>query len=158
MALIAFQGDGHTHLDGTYQPQVATGSRALLKMQDQDGNFYHGGDDEERLYSQAQAMIAICELYGMTQDSELRGPAQLAVDYAVKIQAPEGGWRYIPGIDSDTSVTGWFVMGLQSALMAGLDVPSPTLSRVSEFLDSVAIDEGVLLQVSPDSDRATRSP
>ncbi len=142
MALIAFQGDGHTHLEGEYQQQVATGSRALLKMQDEDGNFYQGGDDEERLYSHAQAMIAICELYGMTQDSALRGPAQLAVDYAVKIQAPEGGWRYIPGNDSDTSVTGWFVMGLQSALMAGLEVPSPTLQRISEFLDSVAIDEG----------------
>jgi len=40
------------------------------------------------------------------------------------------------------SVTGWFVMALQSARMAGLEVPSPTLDRVSEFLESVARDGG----------------
>jgi hypothetical protein len=30
-------------------------------------------------------------------------------------------------------VTGWFVMALQSGLMAGLDVQSPTLDAVSRF-------------------------
>jgi hypothetical protein len=49
-----------------------------------------------------------------------------------------GGWRYQPGFDSDTSVTGWFVMGLQSARMAGLDVPSITMSRISDYLDKAA--------------------
>ena len=29
-------------------------------------------------------------------------------------------------IDSDTSVTGWYVMALQSGRMAGLEVQSPT--------------------------------
>ena len=67
----------------------------------------------------------------------------------MKIQAPEGGWRYQPGVDSDTSVTGWYVMGLQSALMAGLEVPSPTLQRVSEYLDTVAIDGGSLYKYQP---------
>lgn len=137
MALLAFQGDGHTHESGTYKDQVQRGWRALLRMQDADGNFYRGSDDNPRLYSQAQATIAVCEIYAMTQASMFRGPAQKAIDYAVKIQAPEGGWRYRPGVDSDLSVTGWFVMGLQSGLMAGLDVPSPTLERVSRFLDSV---------------------
>jgi hypothetical protein len=40
------------------------------------------------------------------------------------------------------SVTGWFVMALQSARMAGLEVPSPTLERASKFLDEVARDGG----------------
>jgi len=144
MALIAFQGDGHTHEKGEYREQVRDGWRFLLKMQDDQGSFYRGGTDEERPYSQGLAMIALCEIYGMTKSSMFREPAQRAVDYAVKIQAPEGGWRYTPGVDSDTSVTGWYVMGLQSALMAGLDVPSPTLQRVSEFLDTVALDGGAL--------------
>ena len=134
---------------GKYQEQVRNGWRALLKEQDQDGNFYHGGQDEERPYSQGLAMIAICEIYGMTKSSMFRGPAQKAVDYAVKIQAPEGGWRYQPGVDTDTSVTGWYVMGLQSALMAGLEVPSPTLQRVSEYLDTVALDGGSLYRYQP---------
>ena len=40
------------------------------------------------------------------------------------------------------SVTGWFVMALQSARMAGLDVPSPVFARVRKFLDNVARDGG----------------
>jgi hypothetical protein len=149
MALLAFQGAGNTNEAGKYQEQVRSGWRELLKAQDKDGNFYHGGQDEERPYSQGLAMIAICEIYGMTKSSMFREPAQKAVDYAVKIQAPEGGWRYQPGVDTDTSVTGWYVMGLQSALMAGLDVPSPTLQRVSEYLDTVALDGGSLYKYQP---------
>jgi len=143
MALLAFQGAGHTHRTGEFKDTVAKGWNAFLKQQDADGNFYRGGGSHNhRLYSQAQATIAICELYGMTKDPEYKKPAQLAIDYAVKIQAPGGGWRYVPGDDSDTSVTGWFVMALQSAMMAGLEVPSPTLERVSQYLDSAQVNGG----------------
>jgi hypothetical protein len=142
MALLAFQGAGHTHKEGDFKKEVAKGWAALLKMQDRDGLFYHEGVHHQMLYAQGQATIAICELYGMTKDKEYRGPAQRAIDYAVKIQAPEGGWRYTPGSDSDTSVTGWYVMALQSALMAGLEVPSPTLEKIMKFLDTVASDDG----------------
>jgi hypothetical protein len=142
MALLAFQGAGHTTKQGEFQKEVTKGWAALLKMQDKDGLFYHEGAHHQALYAQGQATIAICELYGMTKDPEYKKPAQRAIDYAVKIQSPEGGWRYIPGQDSDTSVTGWYVMALQSALMAGLEVPSPTLERISKFLDSVQTDDG----------------
>jgi hypothetical protein len=143
MALLAFQGNGNTHRTGEFSKQVADGWKALLKQQDADGSFYRGGGaHNHRLYSQAQATIAICELYGMTRDPEFKEPAQRAIDYAVKIQAPGGGWRYEPGSDSDTSVTGWFVMGLQSGLMAGLEVPSPTLERIMQYLDSAQVNGG----------------
>jgi hypothetical protein len=143
MALLAFQGAGNTHREGEFKDTVAKGWKALLEMQDQDGNFFRGGGaHNHRLYSQAQATIALCELYGMTRDPECRKPAQLAIDYAVKNQAKEGGWRYEPKVDSDLSVTGWFVMALQSALMAGLEVPSPVFEEVTRFLDSVQREEG----------------
>jgi hypothetical protein len=143
MALLAFQGAGNTHREGEFKDTVAKGWKALLEMQDKDGNFFRGGGaHNHRLYSQAQATIALCELYGMTHDPEYRKPAQLAIDYAVKIQAKEGGWRYEPKVDSDLSVTGWFVMALQSALMAGLEVPSPVFEDVTRFLDSVQKSDG----------------
>jgi hypothetical protein len=40
------------------------------------------------------------------------------------------------------SVTGWFVMALTSARMAGLEVPSPALDGITKFLDSVAWENG----------------
>jgi hypothetical protein len=145
MALLAFQGAGYTHQGDRTHPftqVVRRGWNALIKQMDDDGNFFHEGPYNHTLYTQAQCTIALCELYGMTGDEEYRDLAQRAVDYCVKIQSPEGGWRYHPGEGSDTSVTGWIVMALQSARMAGLDVPSDTFIRVSEFLDSVQTDGG----------------
>jgi len=139
MALLAFQGAGHTDREGTHAAVVAKGWKFLLGELDGDGNFIQDGlPNQQRLYTQAQATIALCELFAMTRDEELAPRAQSTIDYAVRIQSPEGGWRYIPGEDSDTSVTGWFVMALQSARMGGLRVPQETLDNVERFLDSVA--------------------
>ncbi|MCO6046365.1 terpene cyclase/mutase family protein [Aeoliella sp. ICT_H6.2] len=145
MALLAFQGHGHTHqpLPGDEFPRVVTrGWNWLLAQQYDDGHFYQENVGDARLYTHAQCTIAICELYAMTRDPELRKPAQKAVDYCVKIQTSAGGWRYQPGRDEDLSVTGWFAMALQSARMAGLEVPSDTFRRLSEYLDSVSHEYG----------------
>ncbi len=162
MALLAFQGAGFTHQSPRnmltangekqlvdYSRVVRRGWEQMLDFQDDDGNFWRrGGVDHphHKLYSHAQATIAICELYGMTKDKKFRAPAQRAVNYCCEIQdddgvSPDGGWKYDPHHDSDLSVTGWFVMALQSARMAGLDVPSDVFLKVSKFLDSVT-DEG----------------
>jgi len=143
MALLAFQGAGHTPNQGDHKKVVEKGWKALLAMQNRDGDFVKGDIGfNQRLYAQAQATIAICELYGMTKDSRYAAPAELALQYALKFQAPEGGWRYQPGVDTDTSVTGWFVMALQSARMAKMNVPQASLDTVSGYLDSVASQEG----------------
>ncbi len=152
MALLAFQGAGYTperdHND-PFTPVVSRGWTALLKRQDKDGNFFQEGSSHGRLYTQALCTIALCELYGMTTDSRYRDPAQKALNYCLAVQSPEGGWRYQPGYDGDTSVTGWFVMALQSARMAGLDVPTESLRRVGKFLDTVALEGGAKYGYTP---------
>lgn len=142
MALLAFQGHGDTHKEGEYRRNVARGWEWLLKQQDADGNFFHQGAFNHHFYTQGQCTIALCELYGMTEDEKFKEPAMRAIQYLVDSQAPEGGWRYSPKTDSDVSVTGWIVMALQSARMAGLEVPQDTLTRVERFLDRVALHEG----------------
>lgn len=144
MALLAFQGHGHTHQplpDDEFPQVVKRGWNWLLARQHEDGHFFQDVGDS-RLYTQAQCTIAICELYAMTGDEELRKPAQKAVDYCVKYQTSKGGWRYSPGTGEDLSVTGWFAMALQSARMAGLEVPSETFTRLSKYLDSVQKEYG----------------
>jgi hypothetical protein len=148
LALLAFQGYGVTHVtDGGGPPEfrdaVARGWDFLLKMQNKDGQFVHEGSRNQMMYAQAQASIAICEIYGMTKDEKFKKPAQLAINFAQKAQSLElGGWRYEPRFDSDTSVTGWFVMALQSGMMAGLEVQSPNLQLISDFLDRVSVENG----------------
>ncbi|TWT67018.1 hypothetical protein Pla123a_44470 [Posidoniimonas polymericola] len=145
MALLAFQGAGYTHKDsaGTeFYGVVRDGWERLLQSQDDSGNFFRGSGFNHALYTQAQCTIALCELYAMTRDEELQGSAQKAVDYCVKTQSESGGWRYIPREGADTSVTGWFVMALKSAQMAGLDVPSETFYKAGLYLDAVARNQG----------------
>ena len=114
MALLAFQGRGTTHRSGVNNKVVKKGWDWLIKQQSKDGDFVRNASMHQKLYAQAQCTIALCELYGMTGDSMYRAPADLAIKYAVKAQDPAaGGWRYTPGNDSDTSVTGWYVMALQ---------------------------------------------
>ena len=142
MALLAFQGAGHTHKEGKFRTNVARGWKWLLQQQDGNGCFFQSGGFNHRFYTQGLCSIAVCELYGMTKDPKYREPAQSAVDYCLRSQSAEGGWRYAPNADSDVSVTGWIVMGLQSARMAGLKVPKENLLRVERYLDAVAQRDG----------------
>ncbi|MFK8115252.1 MAG: prenyltransferase/squalene oxidase repeat-containing protein [Rubripirellula sp.] len=138
MALLAFLGDGHTHMKGEHKEVVEKGITFLVGKKDRNGFFARAARGHEKMYAQAQATIAICELYGMTKDSWLRSPAQLAIDFAEDSQSPEGGWRYEPKFDADTSVTGWFVLGLESGRSAGLDVDISILNNVDGYLDTAA--------------------
>lgn len=142
MAMLALQGDGNTHLKGQYQRNVAAGLKVLLRSQAGSGSLI-GADigEHQMMYTHAFATIALCELYGMTQDSLLKDPCEKAVKFLVQVQSPEGGWRYRPGNDSDTSVTGWCVMALQSARAAKIEVPNDCLKRVGQFLNSVESEE-----------------
>lgn len=142
MALLAFQGDGNTHTRGKFRPNVVRGWKWLLEEQDDSGNFFHEGAFNHTFYTQGMCTIAICELYGMTKDSQYKEAAERAVKYCLDSQSPEGGWRYSPRSDSDVSVTGWIVMALQSARMAGLEVPEDNLRRVERFLDKIAREDG----------------
>lgn len=138
MALLAFLGDGHTHKSGEYVDVVERGIKFLVGLQDRKGFFARNARSHERMYAQAQATIAVCELYGMTRDSWLRPYAQRAIDFAVSAQSDQGGWRYEPNFDSDTSVTGWYVMALESGRSAGLDVDISALTKVNDYLDTAS--------------------
>ena len=146
MALLALQGDGNTTEHGDHQNAVRRGWYYLLKQQDTEGCFFREGAFGHRFYTHGQATIAICELYAMTKDPQLQAsykePAEKAIEYCVKAQSPSGGWKYTFAGPSDLSVTGWILMGLQSARMAGLDVPPKTLANITKYLDKIAQHDG----------------
>ncbi len=143
MAMLAFQGDGNTHREGPYAQTVERGLKYLLNKQSKrDGFFAAGEPDRQQSYAHAQATIALCELYGMTQDSLLRQAAEAAVQFSVRAQSQSGGWRYQPRSDSDLSVTGWYVMALVSAQSAGIHVEHSTLAAIQAYLDRVSVEDG----------------
>ncbi len=149
MAMLAFLGSGHTHRNGDYKANMEAAVRWLVKQQDNEGNLVKAAPRDQKLYAHAQATMALCEIYGMTNDSSLRGPAQLAINYCIECQAREGGWRYEPRYDSDTSVTGWFVMALMSGRAAGLEVPPSRLDLINRYLNQVQHDDGATYAYQP---------
>lgn len=139
LAMLAFQGAGYNHREFKYADVVAAGINFLVENQRADGDLFVPLDDRSNasvwLYSHGIATIALCEAFGMTQDPELKEPAQKAIDFIVASQHKErGGWRYSPGAESDTSVSGWMMMALKSGRLAGLRVPDETFTRLETFL------------------------
>lgn len=141
LALLTYLGAGYTHLDDKHRTIVDKGLAWLVRNQKPNGDLFTGGSRPVWFYSHGIAAIAMCEAYGMTQDPELREPAQLAVRFICETQHPtRGGWRYDldsqgRSRESDTSVSGWQLMALKSAQMAGLEVPPEVLAKVNGWLD-----------------------
>jgi hypothetical protein len=140
LALLAFQGAGYTHKEYRYADTVRGGVEFLVKNQKEDGDLFVPLDDDSNrsvwLYSHGIAAIALCEAYGMTQDPDLREPAQKAIDFIVASQHKDrGAWRYSPNVGSDTSVTGWMMMALKSGELANLDVPKDCYQKIDKWLD-----------------------
>jgi len=156
LALLCFLGAGYTHHEGPYQETVANGLYYLqqrmlitsLGADLRDKTILAGVDTSQpqlangNMYSQAIATLALCEAYAMTKDDNLGGAAQQAVNFIVHAQHEQGGWRYEPGEPGDTSVTGWQIAALKSALLAKRTVPREVWYRASNFFDGVQEDRG----------------
>lgn len=139
LALLAFFGAGYDHLSDKYQQEVRDGVQFLLKNQKTNGDLYIEMDSKSnascRLYSHAIAALALSEAYGMTQDENLREPAQRSLDFIELAQDPNlGGWRYKPRDGTDTSVTGWMTLALKSGQLAGLRVDPKTFDGIRRWL------------------------
>ena len=130
-ALMCFLGAGYDHTTPSrYRDTVAKSLDWLLAQQKADGLF------GERNYEHAVATMALAEALGVSNDQRLRVPAQKAVDVVISRQAKDPNakdkayaglaWDYAApnAARNDTSVSGWSMMALKSALGAGLQVGS----------------------------------
>ncbi len=144
LCLLAFQGAGYTHRQHQYADTVSRGLKFLLDNQKTNGDLYRSenriSNDNVALYSHGIAALSLCEAYGMTQDPELRRPAQDCIRYIVETQhRRRGGWRYTPQVSSDTSVTGWMMMALKSGQLAGLEIPEASYRGIEVWLDHAQV-------------------
>ena len=139
LCLLAFQGAGYTHRQHQYASTISRGIEYLISRQQQNGDLFVPEDAISNrnvaFYSHGIAALAMCEAYGMTQDPDLREPAQRCLNYIVSTQHLErGGWRYTAQVSSDTSVTGWMMMALKSGQLSGLEVPEKTYQGIQRWL------------------------
>jgi hypothetical protein len=144
LALLPFLAHGLTHKaepgPGVEKDYVTAVQKGLNYLKSQQK--WPSGLISNNAYAHALATIALCEAFGMTQDPDLKKPAQFAVNHILECQHDGGGWRYQPKTPGDTSVTGWQVQALKAGQAAGLTVPERALGRVGVFLDGVSKNNG----------------
>ena len=140
IGLLPLLGAGETHKGvgkhSVYAKHVERAMKWIVSKQNADGVLSGNG------YIQGMAALVLCELYGLTADPQLKGPAQRAVNAVVNWQGADGGFRYGPKQNGDTSVTGWHVQALKSGQMAGLNVPNASLAGINNYLDKVSVPDG----------------
>jgi hypothetical protein len=146
LAVLAFLGAGYgpesrdEHEGRRFGDVVRKGGEWLVKAQDEKGGVV-GPRGSANMYMQAIATMALCELAGMARNRDpWRGPAEKAVKYTLDAQNVEGeypsGWRYTPRCGmSDTTVTGWCMMALKSAELAGIDFPKTAYTGVDRWIE-----------------------
>ena len=140
LAGLAFVGAGHTHVPARgaegpneYAENVRKAIDWLLAGQKKDGDLRQRG----QMYDHCLATMLLAESFSMTGDERLGEPIQRAVDFTLKAQNPNSGWRYEPRSDNDTSVLGWALMALKSAEIAGFQVPPKAYRWAANWLDRV---------------------
>ncbi len=141
LALLAFVGAGYDHKDGEYRTTCRLAIQYLRKRQDNDGCF-GPKEDDHFVYNHAICAMAIAEAYGLTFDPVLKPMADKGIDFILRAQNPDLGWRYgvQPGMN-DSSVTGWMVLALKSAKMAGLEFDTTkSYASAAEWFKLVTVD------------------
>jgi hypothetical protein len=147
LVLLCYYGWGARHTeDGPHRESVARGLKWLIAQMRSDGDLrgwlrrrYEDDVLLGNMYDHAIATIVLCEAYTLTRDPALAEPVRQAVAFLIQAQEQTlGGWRYVPGQDSDTSVLGWAYMALKSAEMAGVQVAPNVIQRAQGWLARVA--------------------
>ena len=146
LACLAFLGAGHTERAGYFRGNVLKGIEWIKSQQEPNGaigakfkEFWHPGHS----YHHAICGLALAEAYGMARNPDTGARAQAAIDYSInEMQVDYGGWRYEPKKDQDVSVTGWYVMQLKSAKIAGLKMDGKAFTGAISFLDKVTTRPG----------------
>jgi hypothetical protein len=144
LAVLAFLGAGHTERVGQYKENVQRAVGWLIDKQQPNGLVFNKTDQARgHGYSAAMATMALAEAAGMANVKTTREAAQKAVDYCAEIHQNGDGsdkkaWRYeAKSATEDISNSGWFMMALKSAKVAGLHVNPASFEGAAKFLDKL---------------------
>jgi len=127
----------------SYGDVVKNACKHLISVQDSSGRI--GPDVDRYIYNHLLGSLALAEAYGITRIWLLRRPVEKAVRFLQDSRSPQSGWRYgVRPPDTDTSVTGWAVAVLHSALSSGLMTADRSLyDDVRRWFDLVTVKQGI---------------
>ncbi|MFT5049021.1 MAG: squalene cyclase [Chlamydiales bacterium] len=146
LAGMAFLAGGHLPGRGEYRESVDRTLDFVLSCVQEDGYITQAGT---RMYSHAFATLFLAEIYGMTHREDVRLKLQKSVDFIVKCQNTEGGWRYVPlARESDMSIVVCQVLALRAARNIGIRVPKSTIDRAARYVVDSAVTSANTLGIT----------
>jgi hypothetical protein len=157
LALLAFLGNGQTHLEGRHREHVQHGLEFLLGSQAANGSLAGNSEFFASMYCHGIATLALSEVYALTGDERLLSGLNKALRYTIAAQHTGGGWRYQPYDEGDMSQFGWQLMALHSAELAGIKTPAETRTRMARFLRAASSGPERGLASYRPGDRVSRS-
>lgn len=138
---MAFMSAGHTPYRGRYHLTVAAGLRFIQSSTDSSGWI---SKHESRMYSHAFAALFLAEVYGQTNNEEVRKKLRDATGFILKTQNEQGAWRYSPGqLDSDMSICVCQLQAMRAAANVGVIVNKEQFVEVEYAGRKVVVHKGI---------------
>ncbi len=170
LCVLAFLSDGNQPGRGRYGYNLNQAVDWLANQVEMSGQFIPPGlivspQGGPPMYGQGFALIALSEVYGMTQRHNLKVKIEAAVHLLEDTQNQngnpriDGGWRYMPRQgDADLSVTGAEMQALLASRDAGIEVDRSTITRGIDYvLRSSNTDGGFSYQIGQNQSDTART-
>lgn len=140
LAVLAFQAGGNYYFnDQEYSDNVKRGLDWLVGKQQRDGRLFGNHTWYEHgigTFALAEA-CAVALANHQTPDPRYLDAARRAISFMEERQYQQGGWQYDESQgQGDTSVTGWQVLALKSAMEAQIDIKPETMALVRKFYEA----------------------
>ena len=152
LCVLSFMAHGHVPNEGRYGKELRRAIDYIVSCQQPNGLLVLVGPSTKlgprgstslpkavgvsTAYNHAIASLTLSEVYGMTSvehATELKPIIEASLKTTLLMQRwpkdrkiDNGGWRYVQSysdVNSDLSLTGWYLMALRSAKNAGFEIP-----------------------------------
>ncbi|GHC01422.1 prenyltransferase/squalene oxidase repeat-containing protein [Cerasicoccus arenae] len=150
--LIAYMAAGNLPGEGPHGKTVEKGVDYLLSIVLPDGQI-RTNNQRHYMYSHGIVTLVLAELYGQTQNPEIRPALERMVKVIMQAQDRSGGWRYQPRPSgADISVTVVQAVAIRAARNVGVDVPQDVFDKAVEYIRAckVADSAGFAYQAGQD--------
>jgi len=157
LAALALMAGGHQPGRGKYGKAVAKAVEYVSSMAGGPASGFLTTPDSQMngrlasypspIYSHGFGTLFLSEVCGMTpaaaRDAKVRAALEQAVEFTVKAQNREGGWRYEPLAQyADVSVTVAQMMALRAARNAGLFVRKTVMDNAAAYVKGCQLPDG----------------
>jgi hypothetical protein len=134
LSALAMMSAGSLPGRGPHGEQVQRASDYVLRNAQRSG-LLAADTTQGVMYSHGFAALFLAEVYGATENDDVREALRRAVRLIQQSQNSEGGWRYTPvPADADISVTICQVMALRAARDAGIKVEKDVIDKAVAYV------------------------